>query len=141
MITFMSGLALLTNRAVESLKPYTDMLPLDEKQRRGLLTLLSLMIGIVIAFVLQVNAFTSLPLTTPAWAGIVATGAFIGGGSNMIHWLAEIMGLLKTYRTPVTATLTQSTTTTVASTSPSLTLTPTPPALVEVPPPDERLAG
>ena len=124
MLTFLSGLALLSNRAVESLKPYIDALPLDDNRRRGLLTLISLLIGVGLAFLLQVNVFTSLPLTTPAWAGIVATGAFVGAGSNAIHWLAEVMSLLKNRAPQSTATLTQSTTTTVASTSPSIALTP-----------------
>lgn len=88
-------------RAVEAFKRAAlDRLLSGERfaTARGVIAfLLSLVLGLGVAWVLNLNMFAALGATY-ALAGTLLTGLIIGGGSNMVHraWdlLSQLMALL-----------------------------------------------
>lgn len=82
-------LAGVDNRAVEWLKTQLfARLPVSAEVRAGLASTASILIGIVLALALQLNMVARYTDMTPL-VGQIITGAAIGGGSNVIHWLAD----------------------------------------------------
>jgi xanthosine utilization system XapX-like protein len=63
---------------------------------RGVIAfILSMIAGLIVAFVLNLNMFASLGAAY-ALAGTALTGLIVGGGSNMVHRAWDLLGQLAT---------------------------------------------
>ena len=81
------------NRAVELLKPALERYISDENARHWATYVVSLLIGVFAAFSANVNILADSErfALVPELFGVIVTGLIIGGGSNVINALFDIL--------------------------------------------------
>lgn len=89
--TFAAGFAL--QQLIELLDPVLDSL--IRQQKKWILSALSLIAGLGIAFGLGLRIFGPLGLNAPDWADAIVTALFISGGTKGINDLLKLIGYRK----------------------------------------------
>jgi hypothetical protein len=94
--TLVLAAAAAVNRFVEFAKVYVDKLGFTDSVRDGVLVLIAVLSGILIALLSggAVNLFTSVPTLTPL-AGQILTGVLAGLGADVLN---AVIGLLYGWR-------------------------------------------
>lgn len=85
-LSLVSGGAIAVNRFVEALKPYIDKLGLADNTRKGVLILIAVLSGILIALLSNgaINLFAVI-YAMPTLLGQILTGIIIGFGSDIVN--------------------------------------------------------
>lgn len=80
------------NRFVEFIKPYVDKLKLADDVRNGILVLIAVIAGILIALLSDgaVNVFGGVPRLTPL-AGQILTGVIAGLGADVLNAVISLL--------------------------------------------------
>jgi hypothetical protein len=91
-LTVVLGASVAVNRFVEFIKPYIDKLGFSEDVRKGVLVLVSVLVGILIALLSNgaVNIFTSVPALPPI-AGQILTGVLAGFGADVLNAFVKLL--------------------------------------------------
>ena len=93
-----AGLGLSVNRLIEVVKKMPWFATLGDQVRWWLALLISVVIGIVLAFIFQFNAFPTLG--TVVALQFVVTGVAIGGAANGLNSLSDFVAALIARLTP-----------------------------------------
>jgi hypothetical protein len=90
--TLVLAAAAAVNRFVEFVKPYVDKLKLADSTRDGVLVLISVLSGILIALLSNggVNIFSGVSSLTPI-AGAILTGVLAGLGADVLNAVISLL--------------------------------------------------
>lgn len=80
------------NRFVEFVKPYVDKLKFSDEVRDGVLVLVAVLVGILIALLSDdaVNVFMGIPRLSPI-AGQILTGVLAGLGADVLNAVISLL--------------------------------------------------